>query len=617
MSELPIYTPSGQGGQVDLKNILVAQMLAWGTFRHQFKSKYESVAGTQIVDGIEVFNPLQVKGNLNPGDEVREFLLFIGFSDEELDSMNDDMNNSDYGMETVHLTYQVAKNYELVDFEFAVDFIIDEINTYDSISISLYKYAYIDGSDPLPRKNIQQYGIDYDTEIREKNQTDDLVESTETELWVNGRKETDTEYPYDETTTGITPNPKNFPKSMIFKIMKDGVDITSTVHREILEMIGVLALLEPTKVIPTFVSESTHDLVMKFDGVDDQLFHELRSVYEYDFSALSSDYLKTLHTSYAVMYRDIYDVNEDMTEEEKDRFMPREMISDLFWRGFGSLLENHTDYATDGLFHAKIEPISELPPFMLNYDNWDDTPLQIYMVADGIATANPETFGYYMSTFMFFDIKKDNGGWFKRFFGGLINAFLGLVDAILGIFLEIPMLKQLTEIVLSVIGKIAGVDAIGARAILKQILAMIIVAVVASFVPNLATLAPEIFSSTTAVTTTAAAATSTGLSVGLQGAVSMMISYSTHAIEIYNIVEQTKIESSVREMEMNNANADYAQVKAARLRNKVKEAFMGTLGTAEEHEQSDNMMYNIMFNPFSNHDQAVPPSEINSEHKLY
>ncbi len=622
MSELPVYTPSGQGGQVDLKNILVSQMLAWGTFKHQFKSKYKAVAGTHIVDGHEVFNDLQVKGRLGPDDDVRKFLLFIGFSNDELDKMNADMNNGDYKIETAHLTYQANESYELIDFEFAIQLLLDEISKYDSIEISLRNYAYLDGYPVLPRKSIQQFGINYNTEMREKTNEWDTVASTNTTLWMDGRTESDEAVPPVITVTGITPQEKVFPKNMIFQVMKNGVNVADTIPRPLLEMIGIVATLESTKITATFVSESTHQIIIPdtSGAGNDRTFHEIRSVYSYDFSQLTDTYLKTLHTSYAIKYRDRYNVNSDMTEEEKDRFVPREMISDLFWAGFSSLIEEHARFATDGLFYIPPPPPAiGIPGWMqqTNYDDWDKPPTRIYMLYDGIDKVKPEVFGYYVSAFMHFRIEKKKDGWLKRFLGGLIKAFLSLVDAIVGIFLKVPLLKQVTELILSVIGKVAGIDVKGARNILKQIIALIIVAIISYFLPPLA---PELFAAVTAAgaaTTVVTVATITGLSVGLVSAISMMITYGSYALQVYNVIQQQKVASLAEDIAMDNANADYAQRKAAEMRDKVKEAFMGTMGNAEEHDQSNEMMYNIMFNPFTNHAQAVPPLEFNSEHKLY
>jgi hypothetical protein len=96
-----------------------------------------------------------------------------------------------------------------------------------------------------------------------------------------------------------------------------------------------------------------------------------------------------------------------------------------------------------------------------------------------------------------------------------------------------------------------------------------------------------------------------------------MISYSSYALEIYSAVQQARSNQLTRETNLTNANNDYAQRKAQKLRDKVKEAFGGTMGTLSENEESNNMMYNLMCNPFTNHKQAVPAWEINQEHKLF
>ena len=38
--------------------------------------------------------------------------------------------------------------------------------------------------------------------------------------------------------------------------------------------------------------------------------------------------------------------------------------------------------------------------------------------------------------------------------------------------------------------------------------------------------------------------------------------------------------------------------------NKVHEAFFGTLGSSTDQKRSDNLMYNLMFNPFDVLEQA-------------
>ncbi len=124
MAQLPVFTPSGQGGQADLKNILQSQIIAWGGFRFKFNDKYENIAGTSIIDGHEVFNSLQLKGHLNEGDEIREFMEFIGFTDEELDDMNTDFYDSDYKVEQAYLEYIANESYEKDDYDFIMYYIL-------------------------------------------------------------------------------------------------------------------------------------------------------------------------------------------------------------------------------------------------------------------------------------------------------------------------------------------------------------------------------------------------------------------------------------------------------------------------------------------------------------
>jgi len=171
-----------------------------------------------------------------------------------------------------------------------------------------------------------------------------------------------------------------------------------------------------------------------------------------------------------------------------------------------------------------------------------------------------------------------------------------LDGAVLELCLKIPILKQITTIVIKVIAEIAGVNFTTGKEILKQILFAILTIIISLNFPQLG-LTSGLISGTT---------------IGLTAGISTALTYSSYAMQIFSAFQQGRYIGEMNEVARERADRNYQRNKAREADYKVKEAFFGTMGTIDEHEARNYMMYDLMFNPFDFHPQAIPPHEINS-----
>jgi hypothetical protein len=150
-----------------------------------------------------------------------------------------------------------------------------------------------------------------------------------------------------------------------------------------------------------------------------------------------------------------------------------------------------------------------------------------------------------------------------------------------------------------------------AKEILKQIIFAIIMIVLSVF------LKPVISSAWNTLTGSATTAIAQGTTIGLTAGVQGALTYSSYAMQIFGAFQQGKYIGEMKEIAEAKAEREYARRKASEADYHAREAFMGTMGTMEEHQAKDHMMFYMMFNPFDFHQLAIPADEMNSNIKLF
>ncbi len=226
------------------------------------------------------------------------------------------------------------------------------------------------------------------------------------------------------------------------------------------------------------------------------------------------------------------------------------------------------------------------------------------MTVEGLRKADVGTFGFWVSQYMTIHIHQQQPTGIKAVIVGIMDAFLTFIDAVTGLFLQIPILKQTTQLIISIIGRIFAVEGDTARQIFNAIILAVILIIVSYYV------APLISSSFSTLTSTVVV--ETGLSVGLSAGISTMITYSSNALSIYNAAMNAKAIGDAQEYAKDKAERD-ARMRKYKEKSAVQKAFMGTLGTVKQNESTNYLMYDAMFNPYDNHPQAIPPEELPME----
>lgn len=617
MAELPAYKPSGQGGSVDLKNILTSQMLSWGAFKHQFKSKYKSVAGTTWIEGREVFKAIDIRYSLrNKSSETYEFMKFIGFTDKDLTKLVEDLDNPDAKVKTATLGYKVNQDYEESDFEAYWNFYRDESFKFDTLSITMDNVSYVKGKLNEASRGSRSFGLKYSTE--EWTEGNDWGKKPEVYTEI---KELSQIGGLQLLTIGTLPRLDMLSESMICKAYKNGANVTQSIDAGMLKWFALLSILEPsmmpiqrTSVRKKYFQKDIDD---GYGGVTWQNWVKVLTTEYIAISNINYFEMKKKHLLYTDLYSNRHKCKDQTQEECESRVLPKS-FSKHFWISIQKYIISDTETITDGLFFSPKGTDCSRPENLWSpecryqYDEYEKPLPPMYLKVDGIDECHPDIFGYFISQFMNIGTTVDKGGWFKRFIGGLIKAILSLIGAILEIFLKIPGLKQMTEILLKVIGAIFNVDGAGAKEIFKQIVLAIILIVIAFFIgPLVGALFQSLGTGAAAAAGTGVAATvAANLGFAMTPALSTLITYSSYAMQIYSAGMQGKAIGQAKEYAMDTANRNYRMRKAQDAMHKVKEAFGGTMGTAAEHESRDNMMYNIMFNPFYFHPQAIPAEEM-------
>ncbi len=623
MSELPIYTPSGAGSQIDMKNIIISEIIGWGGFKGRFGKNYAEVAGTQWLNGREVFKPLRVDPYLgDSSSEVYKFLESFGFTPEDLSSINSDVNENQDAIDKVMMQWTNSVSKEEDDWNFWTDYLKDRMTEFDSIVIHTGSIEYSIEDYPTeqdrPVVSMNSLGVTNLTPDDTYHPTNDPMNPPEPDMY-NVYDEILT-YPYSTNRRYIA-NPSRMSRNATVYLYKNGANVTSNFSYSFKRMIQSLLLIEKDIVdrvsIEAIRSVTYHEF--DYDGDDFYESYEYEKVTAketFDLSNFDIGILKKRHLKWVMKYRDRYPWDDEILEEQKESFVSAKGYSRWFWRNINEDSKKNIEQISNGLFYSMpdeqgynfgtgwIRPsetgtIADDPGYTYDDESGStnesfvrNSSYVVYMTVEGLKKSTQSDFGYLVSKFLDMKvIQKSEKSYFKKFFGGLIKAFVSFIDAVIGTMLKIPILKQTVELVLSVLGKMFSLSMEGAKAILTQIVMAIVIAVVSFFMPPFGV---ELAS---------------GLSIGLTAGVtslSSVVSTISTGFSIYGAaMEGALIGSNIDEQTAERERLDTLW-KNRDPESAIKTAFAGTMGSVQMNENADDIMYNKMFNPFFGFEQAIP-----------
>jgi len=549
---IPCFKPSGGGLTIDLKNIKIAEAISWGAYKGKLKKQYKNVAGTEIKDGREVFKHIDINQYAGqPESETYKLLQTFGISEEDLQELSTAWNEND--LEKFQIIFDADQSTLEENWIYWVDIIHDIMTELDEIKIIGTPVEY----------NTTIYPI----EDRNPIYTDD---------WNINHLTADTTHaviPFgsDYTETSDLKIAKNDRLMNVFtvQLFSNSIDVSENFTEQFKKTILAIILMENDN---SFIRTSSN-----FTRVESSGWEAISQTETFN-TTLNKTHIDTLYTNYT---KD--DPNED----------------DIKFRISGQMVYAIENYEFEyfpyywgniwyGRDHMGVEDLFEMSDgLFVQVDRTWNAYLQKWyggsnrMTYEGLRKSTHKNFGYYVSEFMEVYAKVDQGGFLKRFFMGLIKAFLSLIDAFVNLLFKIPILKQLIEILVGFIGKLFGLTFSQSIGIMKSLIKTILIAVAIYFAPMLA---GELAGAWGGVLSNLMAGTMSGLQM-IPHLISAGVNIYTSAQS--GIQKGTQEDIKAEKQKLANENPEIA----------TTEAFMGTLGTTKQHEATDELMFNLMFNP--------------------
>lgn len=564
MAKIPVFKPSGLGLMADLKNIKVSEIMSWGAYKGKLKKKQKEVCGTFIdKDGVECYNLIYINQYASqPESETYKLLELFGVKDEDFTELANAWNDNDLAYIRVGWEGQGRPTENAFEFWLSrISEIMSEVTHFD-ISGTIVKYK--ESSYPLPENRQPKYVFN-DTWGITPSSTNNSVERNDfgTSMWTT-------------TPTLEIVNSSMLTEALVVNLWNDTVDISADFPDEFKKMLIAICLMSPNSAF-TKTSNSSSESAGSPGFID--VFQTERYDNVFDKTFFTGKFL-------------------EFTVDDPDKTDPAFRVITNFkgiplstfgsieyypyywaeiWRGEHATRSENLYQLTDELFKFTQERVSaELGGFKLSeYD--------VRMTVDGLRKSTHKNFGFYVSQFMKVESKEEDKGWFINFIVGLVDFFLSLIDAFLNFLEVIPIISDMIELILDSLGKIFGISYEEMRAIFRAVIKAIIIAIAVYYAP---VLVGEVAG--------AAGGTAANVLAGIAGGAMTIPQMLSVALDMYSLLSSSTMamkeveKEKQEELEQRNIEAELTP---------EAQAFAGTLGSREQHEGTDELMYNLMFNP--------------------
>ncbi len=558
-STIPIFTPTGLGPMVDLKNIKVAEMISWGAYKGKLSRLQKKVAGTQIVDNIEIFNYIDIDEHAGePGSDTYELLQMFGFTDENMQELDDAWNDND--LEDFQVRWDATQRTLIENWDHWLDEFEKQLSTATEIRISGKMMEYYLSAFPNEINRTPKYMDEFGITIN----SDDDAHYICSEL---GTENLD----YRDDGSTIKATPERLTNTLSVQVMENANDITSSFSADFLNAIIGMILIDGNNIFVKTSGNFTRD--------NDGTTEAINQVETFN-ASFNKTFMLDQYTRYT-----IDDPDED---DPQFRIVGNQCVDSgsgytgfqyepRYWTHIWMARDDTTTYDTfelsDGLFYQINRTWDSVTGEYIGGDN--------HMTVDGLRKSQYATYGYFASEFMEIYSKVDSGGFLKRFIMGLIKAFLSFIDAVVGTFMKIPVLKQLLEIIISFVVKIFGLTYSEAKGIISAIIKAIFIAIIVFYAPVLMGYTPG-----------AAGGAIAGVTIGVTAGTSLIPTIISTAVNMYSSIVTGMAEGAMEDIKKAQEESQAMEVDV-----ETKKAFSGTMGSRQEHESSDDLMYNRMFNP--------------------
>lgn len=564
MAQLPPFKPSGAGAQKDLERILKAQMLSWGQFKGRFKEYYSQAARTTTINGNLCYDKMDITWGIDqPNSPQGKFLDLIGFTKENLQELVDIRDNGDNKIESIFFTFTNWQNYDRKSMSGINEVFLDMLSGpygIDEVVIDLRNSAYKKGTTPTWNKTIRDYGVQYWTESNAIAANEYYVVS-DAGTWIGCNKEKQNNY----TKIGdqVLLNAFRIVENCIIRTYKNGRENSSYYSEATKRLLATWIMLERSMITEKY--RYTYEV----DWYADTTYIERVTQVKYDMTKLDNDVLIDHGYSYAT------------------------------YASTGGPTCNYISNFWFAMWDERGRSIGRLSNFAFDSKDVAFGMRNNYMLIDGIDKMRMDMFGYMMSETMKIEFKQDKGSKLERFIGGLIRAFVKMFDALIGLMLKIPIMKQLVTILINAIANIFGLNFEQAQMVLGKIL-------MAVFMIGLSALvSPMIFGEVGSIA-------SSSILPGMDASLATMLTVTSDAMDIYSTATQAamqgrRIMDQEREKQEDRRKRDWEYDHPDPMK-----AFLASTHSPDQSDRQNEMMYNLMFNPMYIFQQAVKPKQIES-----
>ncbi len=576
---VPVFAPSGSGLIVDLKNIKISEIISWGAYKGEFVPLYKDIAGTEMKSHIdkdgntkmhEVFKYVDINGYASqPDSDVYRFLEMLGVDEDGFEELSKAWNDNDLDEFQVRWDSQGSISEDA--WIAWIDFIYDMLKNVTQITIGGKLMSYNINNytleESLP-KYVSEWGINY-------NSTNNAHKVCFDPLHPIGdyiRTEEGSESP--PVYSKVEANPTMLLNTMNISFFSGAADITPNFSDDFKDMIISFVLLEGAAA--GFLNVTQESATSLNGDMREVLQNELFNV---NFNKI---YMAGLFSKYSVEGenedgRTVYSAGTNVIcgeGEGQSNFQFFLKYWSMAWKARDTQVIEDNLLLTNGLF-MQIDKRWNLVLEIWEYG-------ENRMTYKGMQQARYDDFGFYVSEFMEIHAKLEDQSFIKGFFVGLMKVFLEMIDAIVGFFMTLPIMKQMTEVILSGIVKVFGLTYNEAEGLLKSIARAIIIAIIIYFAPMLAGAAAGAWGG-------AAAGVLIGATSGLTLLPAISIAMSLYSAAASGIMEGSEEDQKEAERILNSQRDVTSEAE--------RQAFLGTMGTMDTYNAANDMMYTDMFNP--------------------
>lgn len=575
-STLAVFKPTNAGIYNDLVRIKKSELLAWGGFRSRLQKLYKEAAGTEFIDGVEVYKNINLKGNICTETSPQyKMLKLMGFKNEDLEELC--KVEEDNNLDEFKITWNGIEHFEKDSWDILIENFAKQVKTFDRIELlsSPVKYntrTYTE-EQALPIYS-NQFNVTHETEEQTRNLT-----WQQDDDWIKEGGE------LGEIITKETANTKKLMNFFSVKLYKNNTEITENYSIAFKQAIVSLLLLEDENIF-TNISRTNENVI-----VDNFIVKKQTEIFTNNFNKV---YMKGRYEQYTMENPD-----EESDElriagiEENDgggnitfKYTPR--YWSFIWATQNDLGAEDAFEESEGLF-KKVGGQIGLDGEIIGGEN--------RMTVEGLKKCKPDIFGYYVSKFMKVYTKLDKGGFLKRFFMGLIRAFGSLIEAALGLIEKIPILGDGLKLIYKLISKVFGISYEDAKNIIGKVVTTIVAIIITIYIGG-----------SDGGAMIQAATSGLGVSTGVLAGLAISAEWGSRILSIYNAIKQAQIEN-INKNEEKERKKEEKRKAEMKYENPIHKAMAGTMGTYEEHSQINEIMYNTMFNPFDSFNQAIPAEE--------